>query len=92
MGLFDLAEANILERQGEIEAACNLLERAIVFAREQPSKGVELRAATALARLWQQQSHSKRARELLIPLYSSFSDGFDTQDLQEAKAVLDALR
>jgi predicted ATPase len=52
---------------------------------------VELRTATSLARLWQQQGKRTEARELLAPVYGWFTEGFDTVDLQEAKALLDEL-
>ena len=52
----------------------------------------ELRAAMSLARLWQQQGKRAEARELLAPIYGWFTEGFDTADLQEAKALLVALR
>jgi predicted ATPase/class 3 adenylate cyclase len=62
--------------------------QALDVARAQQVKSLELRAATCLARLWQQQSKHKEARELLAPVYGWFTEGFDTADLQEAKAVL----
>jgi predicted ATPase len=49
---------------------------------------LELRAALSLARLWQQQGHRAKAHELLVPIYSWFTEGFDTPDLQEARALL----
>jgi predicted ATPase len=52
---------------------------------------LELRAAMSLARLWQQQGKRTAAYELLAPIYSWFTEGFDTADLQEAKALLEAL-
>ena len=52
---------------------------------------MELRAAMSLARLWQQQGKRAEAREILAPVYGWFTEGFDTADLQEAKALLDAL-
>jgi predicted ATPase len=55
------------------------------------AKSLELRAATSLSRLWQQQGKQGRARELLAEVYNWFTEGFDTADLQEAKALLDAL-
>jgi predicted ATPase len=60
-------------------------------ARRQQAKSWELRAATSLARLWQQQGKRAEARELLAPVYGWFTEGFETADLQEAKALLDAL-
>jgi predicted ATPase len=65
--------------------------QAITIARSQQAKSFELRAATSLARLWQQQGKRIEARELLAPVYGWFTEGFDTADLQEAKALLDAL-
>jgi predicted ATPase len=64
---------------------------ALAIAREQGTRGYELRAATSLARLWREQGRRAEAHELLAPLYGSFTEGFDTQDLKEAKALLDQL-
>jgi predicted ATPase len=64
---------------------------ALAIAREQGTRGYELRTATSLARLWRQQSRLADARDLLAPLYGSFTEGFDTADLKEAKALLDEL-
>ena len=61
------------------------------MARRQQAKSLELRAAMSLARLWQQQGKRTEAYELLAPVYGWFTEGFDTADLQEAKALLDAL-
>jgi predicted ATPase len=66
-------------------------DTALAIAREQGTRGCELRAATSLARLWREQGRRTEARELLAPLYGSFTEGFDTADLKEAKALLDAL-
>jgi predicted ATPase len=52
---------------------------------------VELRAATSLARLWGEQSRRAEARNLLAPVYGWFTEGFDTADLKDAKALLDQL-
>ena len=65
--------------------------RPSTVARRQQAKSWELRAAMSLARLWQQQGKRAEARELLAPIYGWFTEGFDTADLQEAKALLDAL-
>jgi predicted ATPase len=59
------------------------------MARRQQAKAWELRAATSLARLWQQQGKRTEAHALLAPIYGWFTEGFDTADLQEAKVVLD---
>ena len=64
---------------------------ALAIAREQSTRGYELRAATSLARLWREQGRRGEARDLLAPLYGWFTEGFDTQDLKEAKALLDEL-
>ncbi|HEX3414600.1 MAG TPA: hypothetical protein VHT00_23100, partial [Stellaceae bacterium] len=64
---------------------------ALAIAREQGTRGYELRAATSLARLWREQGRRGEARDLLAPVYDSFTEGFDTADLKEAKALLDQL-
>jgi predicted ATPase len=61
---------------------------ALAIAREQGTRGYELRAATSLARLWREQGRRAEARDLLAPVYGWFTEGFDTQDLKEAKALL----
>ncbi|MBI3798656.1 MAG: AAA family ATPase [Deltaproteobacteria bacterium] len=74
----------------EAEAeACFL--RAIEIARRQQAKSLELRAGMSLARLWQQQDQKDEAHQLLAEIYNWFTEGFDTKDLQEAKALLDEL-
>ena len=65
---------------------------ALASAREQGTRGYELRAATSLARLWREQGRRGEARELLAPVYGSFTEGFETADLRVAKALLDELR
>jgi predicted ATPase len=65
--------------------------KAIDIARHQQAKSWELRAATSLARLWQQQGKKKEAYELLAPVYNWFTEGFDTADLKDAKALLEKL-
>jgi class 3 adenylate cyclase/predicted ATPase len=64
---------------------------ALAIAREQGTRGYELRAATSLARLWHEQGRRGEARDLLEPLYAWFTEGFDTLDLKEAEALLDEL-
>ena len=66
--------------------------RALELARSQASRSLELRASTSLARLHRNQGKRTEARDLLVPIYGWFTEGFDTLDLQEAKALLDELR
>jgi predicted ATPase len=72
--------------QAEAEA---WLQRALDVARRQEAKSLELRAAMSLSRLWQQQGKRQEAHDLLAPVYGWFTEGFDTPDLQEAKALLE---
>ena len=65
--------------------------RAIAVTRQQGAKSLELRAATSLARLWRDQGRRAEARDLLAPVYGWFTEGFDTADLKDAKALLDEL-
>jgi predicted ATPase len=67
-------------------------QQALDIARRQEAKSLELRAAMSLSRLWQQQGRRAEAYELLARIYGWFTEGFDTADLQEAKALLEALR
>ena len=67
-------------------------DRALSVARQQQAKSWELRAAMSMARLWRDQGKRDDARELLAPVYGWFTEGFDTRDLKEAKALLDELR
>jgi predicted ATPase len=64
---------------------------ALGVARQQQTKSWELRAAMSLARLWRDQGKVQQARELLAPVYGWFTEGFDTRDLKEAKALLEQL-
>jgi predicted ATPase len=83
-------ELLLLAADNEAEAeAC--LHQALEVARRQQAKSLELRAAMSLARLWQRQGKRGEARQLLEPIYSWFTEGFDTADLQEAKALLEEL-
>ncbi|MGA8697917.1 MAG: adenylate cyclase, partial [Xanthobacteraceae bacterium] len=66
-------------------------ERALAVAREQQAKSWELRAAMSMARLWRGQGKPQQARELLAPIYGWFTEGFDTRDLNQARALLDIL-
>jgi adenylate cyclase len=76
--------------QAEAEAeACFL--KAIEIAQKQQAKSLELRASTSLARLWQQQGKRAEAHTMLSEIYNWFTEGFDTKDLQEAKALIEEL-
>ena len=66
-------------------------ERALTVARLQQAKSWELRAAMSMARLWRDQGKRDEARDLLTPVYGWFTEGFDTRDLKEAKALLEEL-
>jgi predicted ATPase len=66
-------------------------ERALAVARQQQAKSWELRASMSLARLWRDQGKVQQARELLTPVYGWFTEGFDTRDLKDAKALLEEL-
>jgi predicted ATPase len=79
-----LAENNLDEGKGS-------LQQAIRIAQDQHAISLELRAATSLARLWGEQGRRTEARDLLAPVYGWFTEGFDTADLKEAKALLDEL-
>jgi predicted ATPase len=81
------SNAQILNPTAQSEAeACFL--KAIKIAQRQQAKSLELRAATSLARLWQQQGKRAEAHKLLSDVYNWFTEGFDTKDLQEAKTLL----
>jgi predicted ATPase len=84
-------KGQLLMRQGHAEAAEQLYQKALRIAREQRAKLWELRAAVSLARLRRDQGRCAEARELLAPVYGWFTEGFDTPDLKEAKALLDEL-
>jgi predicted ATPase len=82
----------LLRQTGTLAAEAETwLRRALDVACRQEAKSLELRAAMSLARLWQQQGKPAEARALLAPVYSWFTEGFDTADLQEAKALLEVL-
>jgi predicted ATPase len=75
----------------DTEKAQAHFQRALAIARQQQAKSWELRAAMSLARLWRDQGKVSEARELLAPVYGWFTEGFDTRDLKEAKALLEEL-
>jgi predicted ATPase len=82
---------DIRRRQGEEELAQADFHDAIALARGMSGRAWELRATTSLARLWRDQGKRAEARDLLAPVYGWFTEGFDTPDLKEAKALLDEL-
>jgi predicted ATPase len=73
---------------GAVAEAAAWLQRAIYTACSQQAKSLELRAATSLGRLWAEQGERQKARNLLAPVYGWFTEGFDTADLKDAKALL----
>ncbi len=77
------------EGQGKAEAS---FRKALNIARRQESRSLELRAAASLARLWADQGKRAEAYDLLVPVYDWFTEGFETADLKEAKALLEELR
>jgi predicted ATPase len=91
-------EAEVHRAAGEIALksstptkAESYFERALAVARQQQTKSWELRAAMSMARLWRDQGKRDEARDLLAPVYGWFTEGFDTRDLKEAKALLEEL-
>jgi adenylate cyclase len=78
-----------LDREGQPAEAC--FQTALDVARRQGALSLELRAATSLARLWNDTGHGQEARPLLAAVYGRFSEGFDTADLRDAKSLLDSL-
>src|SRR5262249_36765912 len=97
-------EADLQRLEGELTLLCTRpsqepsfpeaeasFHKALEVARRQQAKSLELRAATSLARLWRQQGKKDEARQMLAEIYGWFTEGFDTKDLQEAKALLEAL-
>jgi predicted ATPase len=88
-----LLKGELLLRQAvpDVPQAEASFQEALTVARQQQAKSLELRAAMILSRLWQRQEKRAEARELLAPVYHWFTEGFDTDDLQEAKALLEEL-
>ena len=81
-------KSNSMHHAEEAEAC---FQQAIEIARRQEAKSLELRAVMSLSRLWQEQGKKKHAREMLAKIYSWFTEGFGTKDMQEAKALLEEL-
>ena len=93
-----LYEAELYRIWGELERSRQQIDaaethylRAVEVAQTQGNRSIEFRAATGLARLWQSQGKISEASDLLAPIYGWFTEGFDTADLKEAKALLDEL-
>jgi predicted ATPase len=83
--------ARLLQTFRKVDEAEASLQTALDVATAQSAKGAQLHAANSLARLWRDQGKPQQARELLAPVYGWFTEGFDTRDLKEAKALLDSL-
>ncbi len=84
--------ARLLPEGGAPQEVETCYREALAVARRQQARSLELRAATSLARLWREQNRQGEARDLLVPVYDWFTEGFDTADLRGAKALLDKLR
>jgi predicted ATPase len=84
-------EIALLAPERDATKAQEHFERSLAVARQQQAKSWELRAAMSLARLWRDQGKVQQAHELLAPVYGWFTEGFDTRDLKEAKALLEEL-
>jgi predicted ATPase len=84
-------EIALLSSEPEKAKAEAYFDRALTVARQQQAKSWELRAAMSMARLWRSQGKPQQARDLLAPVYGWFTEGFDTRDLKEAKALLNEL-
>jgi predicted ATPase len=84
-------ELAVKSSKSQPSKAQDYFERALTVARQQQAKSWELRAAMSMARLWRDQGKRHEARDLLAPVYGWFTEGFDTLDLKEAKALLEQL-
>jgi predicted ATPase len=84
-------EIALMGPEPDTAKAQGYFERALSVARQQQAKSWELRAAMSMARLWRDQGKRSEARDLLAPVYGWFTEGFDTLDLKEARALLDEL-
>jgi len=84
-------QVTLMSPEPDATKAETCFERALTVARAQQAKSWELRASMSLARLWRDQGRVSEARELLAPVYGWFTEGFDTLDLKEAKALLEEL-
>ena len=86
-----MGEIALRSPERDVAKAEAYFERSLAVARQQRAKSWELRAAMSMARLWRDQGKPQQARELLAPVYRWFTEGFDTRDLKEAKALLGQL-
>ena len=84
-------EIALMSPKPEAAKAEDYFERALAVARQQQAKSWELRAAMSMARLWRDQGKPQEARELLAPVYGWFTEGHNTRDLKDAKALLEEL-
>jgi predicted ATPase len=84
-------EIELLSPERDATKAQAHFKRALEIARAQQARSWELRAAARLARLWRDQGRRAEARQVLAPVYGWFTEGFDTLDLKEAKALLEEL-
>jgi predicted ATPase len=88
---FQVQESSKSEVRGPESEAEECFLKAIEIAREQQVKSLELRAVMSLSRLWQSRGKKEEAHRMLVEIYGWFTEGFDTKDLQEAKALLQEL-
>jgi predicted ATPase len=84
-------EIALMSPERDAAKAEDYFERALAVARKQQAKSWELRAAMSMARLWREQGKRDEAQKILAPVYGWFTEGFDTLDLRQAKALLDEL-
>jgi predicted ATPase len=89
--LYRLQGELLLASSPDASAAEGCFQQAIATARRQQSRALQLRATLSLARLWQQQARHDEARAALAAIYGTYTEGFTTLDLVEAKALLDSL-
>jgi predicted ATPase len=87
-GELTLTQSSVQRLESRVKEAEECFRKAIETARRQQAKSLELRATMSLTRLWQHQGKKEEARQLLAEVYGWFTEGFDTKDLQEAKALL----
>jgi predicted ATPase len=89
--IYRLQGALLRTRSGSHDEAEDLFRRALVLAREQGARSLELRAATSLGRLWAERHEQHKAQDLLAGIYGWFTEGLETPDLQEARTLLGEL-